>query len=453
MQENSNLNIKKNFISSFRWNIIGSIFFESSKVVNQILLIKTLSTQDYGLMASIFSIIYLTIYMSEFGISQSVPVFINIFLKNKFNFKKLLYKIYLLPQIIIFIIAGLITTLFYKNSIFINTNSPYLLLIPVIILFEGIRIFLRRFLHTIFLSKEIVIVESILMILFLSSIWAPYFLFNQIITLNLIFISFLINSILALICFMVFIKNYQSTLPNIQESLDKKLLHKIFKSRFLNYFINLDKNFFTGNFLTPFFASNFGMLEAGIFNLANHIAESIKAITKSTVIFSGSSLFAKLKSKSLRVKRTIFKLICENINKIIYPIVIFIVINNKLFFGSTAIDKLSSSIITLTGLFFLITCLEYFFTAYEQFFIIEEKTEKLLLLKLFEFLMFYIVINFNGASILIILLGLLITKLISFAATSLTAFYIWQLKPSLKIDVKSLISYIFLSILIRFLIT
>ncbi|MBU4269865.1 hypothetical protein L6269_00250 [Candidatus Dependentiae bacterium] len=419
---------------------------------NQILLIKTLSTQDYGLMASIFSIIYLTIYISEFGISQSVPVFINLFLKNKFNFKKLLYKIYLLPQVIIFIIAGLVTTLFYKNSIFINTNSPYLLLIPVIILFEGIRIFLRRFLHTIFLSKQVVIVESILMILFLSSIWAPYFFFNQIITLNLIFISFLINSILALICFMVFIKNYQSTLPNIQENLDKKILHKIFKSRFLNYFINLDKNFFTGNFLTPFFASNFGMLEAGIFNLANHIAESIKAITKSTVIFSGGSLFAKLKSKSLRVKRTIFKLICENINKIIYPIVIFIVINNKLFFGSTAIDKLSNSIITLTGLFFLITCLEYFFTAYEQFFVIEEKTEKLLLLKLFEFLMFYIVINFNGASILTILLGLLITKLISFAATSLTAFYIWQLKPSFKISLKSMLFYFFLSLLIRFLI-
>ena len=450
MQENTNLNIKKNFISGFRWNIVGSIFFEIAKVANQILLIKTLTTDDYGLMASIFSIIYLTIYISEFGISQSIPVFINIFIKTRSNFKNLLLKFYLLPQIIIFFIAGLITTLFYKNSIFISTNSPYLFLISIIILFEGIRIFLRRFLHTIFLSKQVIIVESILMILFLSSIWAPYFLFNQIITLNLIFISFLINSILALISFMVFIKNYQATLPDIQDNLDPKLLRKIFKTRFLNYLINLDKNFFTGNFLTPFLASNFGLLEAGIFNLANHIAESIKAITKSTVIFSGGSLFAKLKSKSLRVKRIIFKLICENINKIIYPIVIFIVINNKLFFGS-AMDKFSNSIMTLTGLFFLITCLEYFFTAYEQFFVIEEKTEKLLLLKLFEFLMFYIVINFNGSSILAILSGLLITKLISFTATSLTAFYIWQLKPSFKISLKIIIFCILLSFLIRFL--
>jgi hypothetical protein len=115
-------------------------------------------------------------------------------------------------------------------------------------------------------------------------------------------------------------------------------------------------------------------------------------------------------------------------------------------------DKLSNSIVTLTGLFFLITCLEYFFTAYEQFFVIEEKTEKLLLLKLFEFLMFYIVINFNGSSILTILSGLLITKLISFMATSVSAFYLWRLKPSFKISLKIILFCIFLSVLISFLV-
>ncbi|KKP24730.1 MAG: hypothetical protein SZ59_C0001G0048 [candidate division TM6 bacterium GW2011_GWF2_28_16] len=447
MQYPEKFNLKQKFKSSFKWNIAGGLFYEASKITNQILLIKIMTTQDYGLMASIFAIIYLAIYLTEFGSSQTIPVFLNIFTKNQSSFKNIFLKFYILPQILFFIIAAVITFFWYKNSLFLSSNSPYIFLIPGIIIFEGLRIFLRRFLHNIFISKSTIIIESILMALFLSAIWIPYFIFNKQITLNLIFIPFFINSVLAIIFFIYLLKKYYANLPNNHNSENNKIIYKIIKTRTLNYAINISKNLFTGNFLTPYLAANIGWSEAGIFNLASHIAESIKAITKSTVIFSGGGLFAKLKSKSIFVKKSAFALVCKNLNKIIYPVIIFTLINSKFIFDikKTTISQETFSIVIL---FFLISSFEYFFSIYEQFFIIEENAGKLLFIKLFEFLMFFIAIkitNYNNA--ISILLSLIIVKLISFFLLSTSAFYIWKLKPNFKISKNLLFISILISIL------
>lgn len=442
--------LKHKFKSSFKWNIFGSFFYEFTKIGNQLLLIKAMTVSNYGLMASIFSIIYLSIYLAELGVSQSIAAFLSVFIKNKTNFKTLFIKKYLLPQIGIFSVAAIITTFFYKKSLFLSIDSPYIILIPLIILFEGLRIFLRRLLHNIFISKKTIILESILMSLFLCWIWIPHFLFGQPITLNLIFIPYAINSVIAVLFFTFFLSSFYKKLPTEKLSVPVSLDKRVLKTRFLSYFISVGKNLFTGNFLTPFFAATFGYQEAGIFNLANHIAESIKAITKSTIIFSGGGLFAKLKSKSISVKKRAFKMLCDNLNKIIYPVIIFITVNYKLIFNLKE-SSISQSTATIAILFFLMTSLEYFFMAYEQFYIVEEQTGKLLLLKLFEFGMFYIVITskLTGSPIAVIL-NLIIVKLISFATTSINSYYLWKLKPIFKVKLNIIIFSFLFSLIIKF---
>lgn len=447
--------IKSQFKQSFKWNIFGSIFYEISKVLNHVFLLKNMTSSEYGLMAAIFSGIYFVIYLSELGITQALPAFLTIFIKNQTNFKKLFLKLYLLPQILIYSFAAIIAVFFYTKSFLSSPDSPFLLIIPLTIIFEGIRIFLRRFLHNIFISKKTIILETILMSLYLITIWVPYLFFNRSITLNSIFLPYLISSIVAVIFFVVFINNFYKKLSQSEALYPKSLLSRIIKTRWLSYSSNVSKTFFTGNFLTPFFAANFGLAEAGIFNMANHIAESIKAIAKATVIFSGGGFFAKLKSAPIQIKKQAFKLLSKNLNRIIYPVLIFIIINNKFVFRlkETNITSryVTSSTTVMALLFFVITAIEFFFMAYEQFYTVEEKVGKLFILKLMEMIMFYAVISSKiFYDPILILIGLLVVKLISFSILAINAYSIWKLKPYLNINKVIILTSILLSMVFYF---
>lgn len=443
--------IKTQFKQSFKWNIFGSIFYEISKVLNHVFLLKNMPSDKYGLMAAIFSGIYFVIYLGDLGITQTLPAFLTIFIKNKTNFKKLFLKLYLLPQILIYSITAGIAVFFYTKSFLLSPNSPFLFIIPLTIIFEGMRIFLRRFLHNIFITKKTIILETTLMVLYLGTVWIPYIFFNKPITLNSIFLPYLASSVIAVIFFIFFIRNFYKKIPEQEASYPKNLLSRIIKARWLSYSTNVSKTFFTGNFLTPFFAANFGLAEAGIFNLANHVAESVKAIAKATVIFSGGGLFAKLKSAPIKIKKQAFKMLSKNLNKIIYPVLIFIIINNKFIFRLKE-TTITSSTTAMASLFFVITVTEFFFMAYEQFYTVEEKVGKLLIFKLMEIVMFYTVISAKIFSDpILILIGLVIVKLISFTILAINAYSNWKLKPCLKINGQILFTFILISTIFFFI--
>lgn len=440
--------ITKKFSSGFRWSICGSIIYELSKILHQTFLLKTMESSLYGLMGSIFSIIYLIIYLTDFGLCYSLPTFLNIFTKNKNNFKKIFIKIYLLPQILIITLSAFCATYFYSKSFLQNTKSPFIYLIPLIIIFESIRIFFRRFFHNVFMSRITVITETILMILYLTTVWIPYLFLNFRMTTNLIFMPYLLNSIVCVIIFIFLLIRYYNNLPQEPLIYPANLLKKILKIRFFNYSIHVSKNFFTGNFLTPFFAAKFGLSIAGVFNLANHIAESIKAIMTTTIIFSGNAMIANLKSATMKIKREAFKLLFQKLNIVIYPIAIFLLINYKNLIALKGYHSVSQATLSLAVLFLFISLSEYFFLIYEQFYIIQEHSGKLFLLKLFEFTLFYGIILSNSlyspfATLLIIML----IKIVSFSLISITAYSIWKIKPNFSINKTYLISYFVISIL------
>lgn len=441
--------IKSKFKKSFKWNIFGSFFYESTKVLNQVFLLKVMSPDNYGLMASTFAFIYFVMYLSEFGATQALPAFLNFFIQNKYTFKKYFVKLYFIPQIGIYSISSIIAFYFYKNS-FLNTENKVLtLIIPITVLFEGIRSLLRRFLHNIFETKKTVVVETTLMSLFLILVWLPYLLSKNEISLVYIFATFLGISILGVAIFSILTQNYCRKIPNKKEAIPHNLVFRIIKTRFFSYSTNIGKNFFSGNFLTPFFAATFGLQEAGLFNIASHIAESVKAITKSITMFSGGGIFAQLKNSTIKIKKHAFKLISTNLNNIIFPVLIFIIVNNKFVFrlNNESTTTLTTS---MTLLFFLITSMELFFMAYEQFYVVEEKVEKLFLFKVLEILMFHIVISSQVlTNPILILSGLLIIKILSFIILSINAYTNWKLKPIFKVNLKLITITLILSLLFR----
>lgn len=444
--------ISQKFASSFRWNIFGSISYEGLKVAHQTFLLYVINAQSYGLIGSVFSIIYLVIYLSKFGIGDTLAPFLNTFIESKKNFVQLFIKNYVLPQIVVFSIAAIIATYFYSNSFFNNAQSPYLILLPLIIICEGMRIFFRRFLHIIFFSKATVIVETVLMFFFLFLVWFPYLILGFPMTPNLIFIPYFLDSVVAIIIFTFMIIKFYKTLPNTETSYPKNFWIRILKSRFFNYSIQVSKNFFTGNFLTPFFASQFGLVEAGIFNFANHLAESIKSVMKVTILFSGNALLAKIKTAALSVKRDAFKMLGEKLNLIIYPIIIFLLINYKPLLNLKAATNITGEALLLTLVFLIITFMDHFFLIYEQFYIVEEQAHKLFIFKILEFGLFYIFIIANGISTpLAALLGILVLRILTFSVIATNAYGLWKIKPNFKIRLKFLIIYIIISFLFYFL--
>ena len=222
---------------------------------------------------------------------------------------------------------------------------------------------------------------------------------------------------------------------------------RIFKARLFNHSINVCKEFFKGNFLTPFFAYQFGLKDAGIFNLANHIAESIKAIMKATIIFSGNAMLAKFKDSTLKVKQQAFKIIFKKLNIIIYPLIIFTIFNYKFLIKFQQKTEQPSSAITMSLLFLLIALMEYFFITYDQFYIVEEQSPKLFLFKLLELSLYYtFIISANFSSPITTLIGILILRFLSFIIIAGNAYFTWKIKPNFSIPYK----YLIVSVLISF---
>jgi hypothetical protein len=446
MLENNNqeISVNEKFSSSFRWNITGSIVYESLKFAHQAFLLKTISTPTYGLIGSIFSIIYLVIYLSKIGFGDALAPFLNIFTKNKQNFRNLFIKKYLLPQIPLFVLAAIVSTYIYSTSFLNNPDAPLLALIPLIIVFEGLRIFLRRFMHIIFLSKTTVIVETVLTTFFYSAVWIPYIFFNIPMTSNLVFLPYLFDSLAGVIIFIFMMKKFYKKLPEGELDYPKHFWNRVFKARIFSYSaVQVTKNLFTGNFLTPFFAAIFGLEQAGIFNLANHIAESIKSIMKVTILFSGNALLAQIKSASLEVKRKAFALLGQKLNTVIYPIVIFLAINYKPLLRFKMATNITGAALILTLIFLIITFMEQFFLIYEQFYIVEEQAHRLLIFKLLELALFYLFVHFNSLPTpAVALLGLLAIRAITFAIIAANAYLIWKIKPNFKIEIKYFIGYL-----------
>ncbi len=440
----------KNFSSGFKWNIFGSSFYEGLKILHQLFLIKILEQLSYGLMGSIFSIIYLTVYLTDTGLTYTLPTFFNIFTDSKANFKNIFLKKYFSPQILLITASSILVTYIYSISFLNSTYSPFLYTIPLTIFFESIRIFLRRFLHTAFKSKEVVISESIQTPLYILAVWIPYLFFKFPMTLNLIFIPHLIDSIVGTIVLTAMIQKYYTGLSNTKESCPTNLWPRIFKARLFNYSINISKQFFTGNFLTPFFAAQFGLKDAGIFNLVNHLAESIKSIMKSTTIFSGNALLVKFKTGTIKAKRFAFDLLNKKLNLIIYPVVIFIFTNYQLISSLQESQNITQATFAMGLLFILLTLADYFFIIYDQFYIIEEQSGKLFLFKVLEFLLFYtLIISNNITSPFMAILGILIIKATSFTIIATNAYSRWKIKLNFYIPYKYLMIYFAVSFVFK----
>jgi hypothetical protein len=359
------------------------------------------------------------------------------------------FILYVLPQIVVFIIASAIASTLYVSIFHHEQQDLPFIFFGILILLEGIRIFFRRFLHNVFFNKSTVLIEHAFSVIYYLAVWLP-FAFGSILTAKLVFTPYLITSLCVVSIFIYMIFTFYKMLPDIdlssQDNTDfygyKNLWWRIIKNRYYNSMINIEKFVISGNFLVPFFAITFGLHHAGLFRIASTVARSIRALVKSVVHFPGGAFLSSLKTKSDELKKEAFYILAIKINSIIVFTTTLLIISYNLFYSiplglhKTSFLSTSAKEIWLYLFIFAgITILHQFFVAYEQFYIIEECANRLFLIKSIEFILFYFLIWKNSyITPVIILANIVLIQLFCFSLIAIHAYSKWKIKPCFKIQ-------------------
>ena len=257
------------------------------------------------------------------------------------------------------------------------------------------------------------------------------------ITLNLIFIPFLLDSIVAVIFFGVLIYQFYLALPSEDLQIPRNFWSRALKMRTFDFFLRLSRDLFTTNVLTPLFAFKFGLQQAGLFYLISTISISLQTVIKAAVGHPGNALFAALKNRSFIEKQEAFGLLVTKLMTIVIPCIIFTGFNYPLLHHYSILKNCTErTILTIVVYFFLIIS-ELFFILYEYLYIIEEAVYKLFFFKFIEFVFFYLfIVMYHHDSPLPLLLTLIGIRILSFLLIALHAFYSWKIKPLMQIKVE-----------------
>lgn len=444
----------KTFLHDFKLNIFGSISFELLKIGHELALFSLIPMSLYGLKGFLFSILYLTISLTDFGFISGLAPLIKSAIQNKKNFAQFLFRS-LVIQIPLFYLAGFFAIKFTQFK-FPTIDFP-LPIIQLIIITEGMRMFLRALLHITFTTKSTILVELAITFLYLATIWIGHLLFKLPISLKLIFFPYAATSILAVIVLLYLVFKFYKTLESSNQSVIKQLSNtSIFITRITAYALATPKKLFTGNFIIPLLSGFIGLEKLAIIKYASYVAESAHSIIKATIGFSGNALLSALSQTKIHVKRIAFALISKKLTALFFALICFIIFSiptlNKLWDSNTT----SQLTIIYILLFLILMMMDHLFLMYEQFYLMERQAHKLLLIRTIELLLFYVTLyNYTQNNSIFLLLALIGIRSISFITLAIHSYNSWRLVPNINISLRNLIiitcSTAFVSTLIQFL--
>jgi len=245
----------------------------------------------------------------------------------------------------------------------------------------------------------------------------------------------LLDSFISVSAFSFLFFKFYKTLPTTSITKHQPistLVKRIWKTKFLNFTLKTSKDLFTSNFLTPIFAIRFGFHQVGIFYFASTLATSIQSIIKVGINHPTSALLANIKQHPITTKKHAFSLISSKLTALLTPLAFFILLNYNLIARYMTKLNNASQLASIFFCFQFIAILEFFFLLYEQFYIAEEKTHKILPFKLLEIAIFFAIITLNTHSpIQAILLQLAFSRIICLVILAMYAYHDWQIKPHL----------------------
>ncbi|MFC1842971.1 hypothetical protein ACFLYU_04900 [Candidatus Dependentiae bacterium] len=199
---------------SLKWLSFESLIYHAIFITHQLFLFTVTGYKTYGVIGALFSITYLLVTITSFGLESSLSPFFKAITQNQKTFKACI-----IPQIIPTIILSTLTIptlLLLKHTqkyIFLQQlNYPLICILSLLILSESIKKTFRGILYMAFKNKTNMLIEITSLLIYISSIWLYYFATKKI-TIGLVFIPMAITSLLSCAILAYFVYQLYKTLP------------------------------------------------------------------------------------------------------------------------------------------------------------------------------------------------------------------------------------------------
>src|SRR5438105_1510836 len=145
------LEIYKQFTKSIAWDTFEAASYQLLLLCHQIALFSIIGRTEYGLIGALFSIIYLVVTITNFGLDVTLSPFFSYMTTSKQHFKRVMC-LQFLPELMLLLCMGLLGLLFQKYTVqswlHAHALSPYLLVIFTgIIFFESAKKTVRTLLQ------------------------------------------------------------------------------------------------------------------------------------------------------------------------------------------------------------------------------------------------------------------------------------------------------------------
>lgn len=393
----------RSFKKGLWWTLYGSLGYELIRAAHMLLLYKTMTVVDYGLLISFYSVMSLTAKIVDGGLTYSIAPFKEYCFTSKQHLYHFIwdcsFKWFGLP----IVLGSLGVGLWFSWAFNVSYGYAFALWFHAVI--GVVTSFVRMLLYTVQHTQTTVMIECWAFAWYCGLVWTLFLLVPTLHTIQLLITLHSIKYTVLFALFLYQLRSLYRQLPDTNLEQPFASARRLAATRFNSYALRIGRNFFSRAMLTPFFALTINFYAAGVFHLASKMASLVQMVIKSMVYFSGSGFFAALKHKKMRVKRAAFNRLARHITSIVIPLAVLglIGLSGAFCFGIS----FDSWAMTTLILYSLIVIIELYSVLYEQFYIVEERAKFLLMVKVGECVAFAVAItlisHFSLALVLLII--------------------------------------------------
>ncbi len=424
------------FNAKARWNLFGSVFYETLRIGHNTVLALLFTPEIFGLVGSLFASTFLVVRLSDVGATNALLPFFGFLEQSRKSFNAFFLKKLFLP---IFITApiGAGAASIFLHSTHHQALASCAVILPLLMLSETLRAFLRQFLHLAGQSKYTVLFDQGTFVGYILISWPALYFYPGLRTPVFVFSLFLVDSLIAVASFFILTRRVANRLPEDAPLVIEEPTPKAFYlARLYAWLMRACKELFSSNALTPLFAATVGLKQAGLFYFAATLAMALQAIMRSVIGYAGASFFISARKAGMGAAQA-FSHISQKLSSLLLVLTIFFVASYHDIIKLTHATAATSQLTIFFVLYFAIVVVEFTLFLYEQQYQFEQAGAKALQWRLLELLLVYITsrgfISFSPVSTLACIL---VAKVGTMVALALSGYKHWGIRPSLHMPVR-----------------
>lgn len=415
---------KSSFFRVLAYTSIESIGYQAILLLHQLLLFRTIPAELYGQIGILFSSVFLGALYVNMGLDISIAPLFKQATSSKHQFKQLIInQIMYTTCIAVFLVLG-------SAFLFKHLSGYFILFCAPLIITESYKKIAKTVLHLAFAQRVIAITEIATLLGYVAMVWL-YIGLGHSPSIAHVFLPMLAISIIASIIYSWHILKLYRSLEEEKGTLSINWKH-IIKIRIKNTLFQISRSLYSGNFLIPIVASQYGLELAGLLKLISMSAYSINSIIQHIFGITSDVFFASMKHSALKLKQSLFTKLSTYIYHILFIICMAIFLHHR--YIQFLAPNVCHDHLYIIYLFLLVLFSENIALTHEHLFIVEEKATLLIASNLL-LLTPLAITQYLGVScsLIHILLGLLIARALHYIGLSTFTWYTWNMRPKLGI--------------------